>query len=71
MANAGPGTDGSQFFITFAKTPSLDDRHTVFGRAESPESLAVIRKIESLGAKRDPGRPKLPIVIESATILIE
>lgn len=71
MANAGPGTDGSQFFITFKATPSLDDRHTVFGRAESPESLATIKTIEGFGAMRDPGRPTEKIFIERATILIE
>ncbi len=71
MANAGPGTDGSQFFITFKATPSLDDRHTVFGKAEDAESLATIRKLESLGAQRAPGTPSSPIVIERATILVE
>jgi len=71
MANAGPRTDGSQFFLTFKPTPGLDGRHTVFGRIEDPESLAVLEKIESLGAPRDPGRPQREIRIERATILIE
>jgi peptidyl-prolyl cis-trans isomerase B (cyclophilin B) len=71
MANAGPGTDGSQFFITFRETPSLDDRHTVFGRAESPESLAVIRSLESFGKRAEPARPTEPLFIERATIIIE
>lgn len=71
MANAGPATDGSQFFLTFAATPSLDDRHTVFGKIEDPQSLAVLKKIEALGAARDPGKPRRPITIERATIVIE
>lgn len=71
MANAGPGTDGSQFFITFAATPSLNGRHTVFGKAESAESLATLRKIEALGRPQDPAPPSSPVKIERATILIE
>ena len=70
MANAGPRTDGSQFFLTFGPTPSLNNRHTVFGKIEDAASLDVLKKIESLGAPRDPGRPTRPVVIERATIVI-
>ena len=71
MANAGPSTDGSQFFLTFKATPSLDDRHTIFGRVEDPDGLAVLERIEALGGNREPGTPSIPIVIERASILIE
>lgn len=71
MANAGPGTDGSQFFITFGPTPMLNGRHTVFGKAESPDSLATLKKIEALGRPQDPAPPSSPVTIERATILIE
>ncbi len=47
MANAGPGTNGSQFFITHVATPWLDGRHTVFGCIKGDEDMRVVNTIES------------------------
>jgi peptidyl-prolyl cis-trans isomerase B (cyclophilin B) len=63
-ANAGPGTDNSQFFITFAPAPHLDGKHTVFGVVVRGE--ATLEKIEKLGTPGGP--PNKRIVIEKATL---
>jgi cyclophilin family peptidyl-prolyl cis-trans isomerase len=64
MANAGPGTDGSQFFLTFVPTPWLDGKHTIFG--EVVEGTAVLKALEAAGS-RD-GGTKEPLRIEKVTI---
>jgi cyclophilin family peptidyl-prolyl cis-trans isomerase len=54
MANAGPNTNGSQFFITHAPTPHLDDKHAVFGKLADKASLDVLMSIRERDPMSDP-----------------
>ena len=65
MANAGPNTNGSQFFITFAATPWLDGRHTVFG--EVIEGEEVVKALEAIGSSS--GKTSKKAVIADSGIL--
>ncbi|KAM7200927.1 Cyclophilin-like domain containing protein [Rhypophila sp. PSN 637] len=67
MANKGPGTNGSQFFILFEKAPHLDGLNTVFGKLLGDDSLATLAKIEKLEVDKK-NRPKETVKIERVTI---
>ena len=65
MANSGPNTNGSQFFITVTDTSWLTGKHTIFG--EVVEGYPIVEKISKV-ARDGMDRPKTPVVLESVTI---
>ncbi|GGV40659.1 peptidyl-prolyl cis-trans isomerase [Streptomyces longisporoflavus] len=67
MANAGPNSNGSQFFITTVVTSWLDGKHVVFGEVADEESMALVKKIESFGSQS--GATKAEITISASGTL--
>jgi cyclophilin family peptidyl-prolyl cis-trans isomerase len=67
MANAGPGTDGSQFFLTFVPTAWLDGKHTIFG--EVVDGMETLRALEQRGSQS--GKPSERLELRRASVRVE
>ncbi|MEZ0092972.1 peptidylprolyl isomerase [Streptacidiphilus sp. EB129] len=67
MANAGPNSNGSQFFVTTVVTPWLDGKHVVFGEVADEASMALVKKIEGLGSRSGATKSKI-VVSESGAL---
>ncbi|MFJ5723492.1 peptidylprolyl isomerase [Streptomyces sp. NPDC093149] len=67
MANSGPDSNGSQFFITTIVTSWLDGKHVVFGEVDDQESMDLVTRIEALGSQS--GRPSAKITIADSGTL--
>ena len=66
MANAGPNTNGSQFFVTTVVTPWLDGKHVVFGEVADQAGLDLVAKIEALGSRSGSTKAKITIAESGA-----
>ena len=66
MANSGPNTNGSQFFLTLAPTPWLDGKHTIFGRVQS--GMNILRRMGQVATDAE-DRPREPLVLKKARVV--
>jgi peptidylprolyl isomerase len=71
MANAGPNTNGSQFFITTAVTSWLDGKHVVFGKVADDESFKVVKAVEQVGSKSGDVKAENKVTIVDAGEITE
>ncbi|PHH73684.1 hypothetical protein CDD82_5323 [Ophiocordyceps australis] len=69
MANSGPNTNGSQFFVTTVPTSWLDGRHVVFGEVADPDSLAIVKALEATGSSSGSIKyQKRPTIVKSGAL---